>query len=210
MESIQAYETTVADRTHAWMARFVIIPERAFPNGVTPTNEDSLRRFFSFATLQHLPAASALPRALAVLVAYDETEHFPVPAAGSPTVSLPPASVVEPSLFQFAEELSFAEVVPFESSPLSLQALASITLKAAKGGAVTLGAVTAIVAIGQTPFLLIAVPAGIVLCGSAISFGKWFDQHRNDIFSKVFGITPRQPKPIGRKIDLSSDDPKGT
>jgi hypothetical protein len=90
MESIQAYETTVADRTHAWMARFVIIPQRAFPNEVAPTNEDSLRQLFSFATLQQLTAASALPRALAVLVAHDETEQFPVPAGGSPTVSLRP------------------------------------------------------------------------------------------------------------------------
>jgi hypothetical protein len=123
---------------------------------------------------------------------------------------LPPASVVDPALFDFAEELSFAEIVPFEFSPLSLQSLASIALRAAQGGAVSLGAVTAFIVVGQTPLLVVAVPAGIVLCGGAIAFGKWLDQHRDEIFAKILQLKPRRRRRPSRKINLASDEPGET
>ena len=211
MSSVQVYETTVTDGAGNWIARIAVFPQRAFHERQVPTGEASLRELFGFTTFQQLETVSALPRVLAVLLAQDEVEQFPYPSSGAPsTLSLPPPSVVEPALFKFAEELSFTEVVPFESSPLSLQSLASIALKAAQGGATPLGAVTAFVAVGPTPLLLVAVPAGIVLCGSAIAFGKWLDQHRDEFFTKILRITPRRRQRPLRKVTFDPDEPPVT
>jgi hypothetical protein len=42
--------------------------------------------------------------------------------------------------------------------------------------------------------LILAVPSGVVLCGAAISFGKWFDEHRNKILNRLFGFRDRPSK----------------
>jgi len=199
MNIAQIYETTITDSDRNWLARFLVFPQQAFYEHEVPTDEPSLREIFGFTELQPLDTASALPRALAVLLAEDREEQFVTAGRRPPLPSLPPSSVIDTTLFNFAEELSFAEVVPFESSLLSLQSLASITLKAAKAGAVPLGAVTALVAVGQNPALLVAVPAGIVLCGGAIAVSKWFDQHRDEILSKVFRLKQRKT-PVRRRI----------
>jgi len=81
-----------------------------------------LREIFGFTELQPLDTASALPRALAVLLAEDREEQFVTAGRRPPLPSLLLPSY-DTTLFNFAEELSFAEVVPFESSLLSLQSL---------------------------------------------------------------------------------------
>jgi hypothetical protein len=178
----------------------------AFHEQQVPTSEALLKELLALTAFHQLDTVSALPRALAVLLAEDHEEEFPHPPTPAPSMPpLPPSSVIEPALFEFAEELSFAEVVPFESSALSLHSLASIALKAARGGATTLGAVTAYVAVGQTPLLLVAVPAGIVLCGGAIAFGKWLDQHRDEIFAKILGIGRKPRRRPSRGISFSDE-----
>jgi len=173
MITAQIYETTVTDNNRNWLARFLIFPQNAFYEREVAISESSLRELFGLTAFQQLATVSALPRVLAVLLAEDTEEQFQYSARGRPSLPpIPPPSVIEANLYAFAEELAFAEVIPFESSPLSLQSLASIILKAGKAGAVPLGAVTALVAVGQTPLLLIAVPAGIVLCGGAIAVSK--------------------------------------
>lgn len=209
MKSVQAYETTVADDERTKIARFVVFPQRAFLNNQVPTAETELREFFSLSEFRKLENASELPRALAALLAADDLRDLPTPQTESqPIPSLSSPAVIKPDLFAFAEELSFAQVVPFESSLLSLQAMATIFLKAAKGGAVPLGAVAALVAVGTTPALLVAVPAGIVLCGGAIAFGKWVDENRDEVFSKVFGLKPKHRPGRGAKGDAKSGGQK--
>jgi len=211
MSSVQVYETTVTDGEGNWIARIAVFPQRAFHEQQVPTDETSLRAFFGFTEFHQLETASVLPRVLASLLTQDEVEQqFAYPPSGAPSIlSLPPPSVVEPALFEFAEELSFTEIVPFESSPLSLQSLASIALKAAQGGATPLGAVTAFVAVGPTPLLLVAVPLGIVLCGGAVAFGKWLDQHREELFTKILRVTSRRRQRPRRAMKLS-DEPEKT
>jgi len=46
--------------------------------------------------------------------------------------------------------------------------------------------------VGQNPALLVAVPAGIVLCGGAIAVSKWFDQHRDEDTVKIFRLKQRK------------------
>jgi hypothetical protein len=64
-------------------------------------------------------------------------------------------------LSPFAQYLVYAPLVPFESSPLTAKALSDL---AAAGGGI--GAAVGAYATGD-PLLLLAVPAGIVVCGAA-------------------------------------------
>jgi hypothetical protein len=77
VNSTQAYESTVADSSRTWLARFVVIPQRAFGDSSVPTDETAVQEFFGCTILEQLQTASALPRALAVLIAYHEKEQFP-------------------------------------------------------------------------------------------------------------------------------------
>ncbi len=61
----------------------------------------------------------------------------------------------------FAQYLAYAPLVPFESSPLAPRALSDL---AAAGGGI--GAAVGAYATGDS-LLLLAVPAGIVVCGAA-------------------------------------------
>jgi len=79
-----------------------------------------------------------------------------------------PSSVIDTTLFNFAEELSFAE--SFRSSRHYFPSVFGFyNIKAAKAGAVPLGAVTALVAVGQIRSAR-RCSSGIVLCGGAIVF----------------------------------------
>jgi hypothetical protein len=91
-----------------------------------------------------------------------------------------------------AEQAAFAPVVAFESSPLAAASLASIAIKAAHAGPIAIGSVVGFLAAGPTPFLLVTVPAGIVLCGASTAFAKWIIEHRDDVLGSIVGIGKRR------------------
>jgi hypothetical protein len=74
-------------------------------------------------------------------------------------------TTTDPALVEFAHELAFTELVPFEASAPIFRSLASISII---GGVLTAGTKVGLVAAGATPFVLITVPLGIILCGAAI------------------------------------------
>jgi hypothetical protein len=92
----------------------------------------------------------------------------------------------------FASYAASARVIPFEQSPLGAESLASIAVNSVKVGTIGLGATVGFLAAGPTPFLLIAVPLGIVLCGVSVSFTKWLEENRRKIWGKLLA---QQPKP---------------
>lgn len=65
----------------------------------------------------------------------------------------------------FAEKLCLECDIPFENSSLSAEALVKLVTKATGVG---LGAFAGFVAVGASPLLMVAVPAGMVLCGAAM------------------------------------------
>lgn len=200
MSTLQVYETTVTDAGRNWTARFAVFPQRSF-YGEIPTSEDALRSLLSLTAFEQVHTASALPQVLALLLDRDELDASPQHGHGESAI--PESSEVDSELFAFAEELSFTEVVPFESSPLSPKSLASVVLQASKAGAAPLGAMVAYAAVGSTPLLLVAVPTAIVLCGGAVAFGKWLDQHRDELFANILGATSKQRRKPMRRIKLN-------
>ncbi len=70
-----------------------------------------------------------------------------------------------PEVLAFAEYVTYANVVPVEHSPLSLDSLGN--LLASRSGAAAGVGVGIMVAGGPTPLLLVTVPLGMIIVGSA-------------------------------------------
>jgi hypothetical protein len=98
-----------------------------------------------------------------------EFEQFPEPAWWSSPRAHPPTPLA------VAEGLLLSTDIPFESSPLSGQSIASVV-----GAAAGAGLAAAAVGRVMTPWLLIAVPAGVVLMKAADGLAGALGDGRGD------------------------------
>jgi hypothetical protein len=190
MEMVQLYETTVGDRESGQVVRFLSIPGRS----IAITNE----------TIDHptqIPLADALgihelhpvrPSDLAkaillMLRAEDATNVENLQAQAVLTQFFQAQSPTDP-LMSFAEQIAYTDLIPFEESPVGLVSLASKAAKLANSP-VALGAFIGVIAGGTSPFVLIAVPAGIILCGAAKVISEALDKNRDRILERVLGLS---------------------
>jgi hypothetical protein len=158
----QLFATTLYDRHQPQQLSFVFIPTRSMANRFVP--ELSVLRTI---------APSYLPAALASLLSP------PVPSNPFSWADTPPPVgyvFVDPNSIGFAEYVAFSEVVPFEESPLRSKSLMTL--------AVATGAKIGLIAGGATPFVLLTVPAGIILCTAGVIFGPALGEK----VSKLIGV----------------------
>lgn len=173
MSIVQVYETTILETDKNLAFNFIIFPSRSLKQEVVDLLNSSVN------TTQ-------------ALVDYLELRDFSyIEQHSIDQLSLDIADILSRETGKdvelckaFSQYLAYSRIIPFEQSPLTPDALATI----AKGGSIALGATIGYVVAGSTPFLLITVPAGIVLCGAAYSFSKWIEENRNEIWKKVFKI----------------------
>jgi hypothetical protein len=170
MEFLQTYETRVTDDTGRFSLTVLTIPARSFG------------RFEKFSPN---PAAIAEVLGGRYIPIYRESiDEALLRVLVTPLVLRTQAGNYDPDLEDrrtFAEHVAEAPIVPFEHSPLGGESLAKI----AKAGPAGLGAVVGYLAAGSTPYLLIAVPLGIVLCGASMSFAKWLEKNYNRIWANI-------------------------
>jgi hypothetical protein len=155
----QVFSTTLYDRYQPQSLSFVFVPARSMvsvPDLNTVKNLIDPTAFF-FQTI----APSYLPAALASLLS-DPTG--PNPFSWAQHLSSPGHIWVEPNRLGFAEYVAYSESVPIEESPLKAKSVMAV--------AVTAGANIGLVAGGGTPFVLLTVPAGIILCTAGVVFGQ--------------------------------------
>jgi hypothetical protein len=119
---IQMFETTVADRETGYSFRFLSIPNRSISSNLNGKDlQNALKDALNLQSIQPL-RASDLSNAIMAMVqvdkATDEEETIRTQAILNQFVNprLPPPP--PPDLLQFAEEVAFAEIIPFEESPL--------------------------------------------------------------------------------------------
>jgi hypothetical protein len=169
----QLFTTTLYDRHQPQQLSFVFIPARSLANlqfldlNAVKDLIDPNASWFSTIPPSYLPAA------LASLLSFPgQSNPFPWWHG-----HLPPAGTVwiDPNSLGFAEYVAFSEVLPFEESPLR-----SISPMAA---AVSAGATIGLIAGGATPFVLLTVPVGIILCTAGVTFGPAL----GDKMSKLIG-----------------------
>ena len=159
----QVYETTIADTASDLSAHFVTVPARSL-GGRSYLFQGSE---WSLETLGLLRIADVpfggVARSLAACLISEDVEEFLRRFDRGFEEETIHSSVRLPKPFEFAEYLTFARVVPFEQPSLSADSLGNILTAQGHGEA---GYVYH-EATG-TPLLAVAIPQGVVICGSAL------------------------------------------
>lgn len=163
---VQTYESSISDALGNWSFSYIVVPRRSLEVHQLSTDladvcgELDLNSVQSQSELDDL----YLPFAITAILLAQKTGMSAIEIFDT-------ASPLEPSLqdehnraFVFAKEAAFADVIPFEQSPLEATSLVSTLIK---GGGTGVGAFIGWVLAGPTPLLLITVPAGMILCGAA-------------------------------------------
>jgi hypothetical protein len=159
---VQIYETTIADTTSDLSAHFVTVPARSL-GGSSYLFEGS---DWPLETLGLLRIADVpfggVARSLAACLVSDDVEEFLRRFRQGFEEETRHSSVQLPKPFVFAEYLTFARVIPFEQPSLSADSLGNILTAQGHGEAGYMYHEET-----RTPLLAVAIPAGMVLCGSA-------------------------------------------
>jgi len=158
----QIHETTIADVTSDLSAHFVTVPARSL-GGSSYHLQDSEG---PFETLGLLPIADVpfggVARSLAACLVSDDVETFVRKFHQGFEEETSHSSVQLPEPLVFAEYLTFARVVPFEQPSLSADSLGNILTAQGYGEAGYMYHEAT-----KTPLLAVAIPLGMVICGSA-------------------------------------------
>lgn len=156
----QIYETTLSDSESDLSAHFVVVTARSL-GGSSYLFRGLLERL-GLLRFADVPSGRVVHSLAACLVSED-AEDFMRRFDGLFEEESRHGSVGLPAHFAFAEYLTFARVIPFEwSTPLSADSLGNILTAQGRGQAGYMYYEET-----GTPVLFVAVPAGMVICGSS-------------------------------------------
>lgn len=158
----QIYETTIADSESGLSAHFVIVPSRSL-GGRTYLFREANGPLLALGlqSLADVPLGGVV-RSLTACLSSEDVDEFLRRFHEGFKEEISKPSWETPAPFAFAEYLTFARVIPFEWSTFSADSLGSILTAQGYGEAAY-----AYYEGTNVPMLVIAVPAGIVVCGSA-------------------------------------------
>ncbi len=180
VNAAQLYETMVVDRDSDLVAQFLVVSKDWFRNEnlLLPRNVDDIAGLLGLKNVIVIKSPALLLHAVASMLHVDDpqgaVQHFQGILNGTAKVDL---EDIDPRVLEFAYYLTFERVIPFESSPFDAQAIMTIVAKAkspdAIGAAIGVGAT-----IGgfSGAWMLLTVPAGIVMVRAAKKVGKLIDQ----------------------------------
>jgi hypothetical protein len=158
----QIYETTITDSESGLSAHFVIVPSRSLGDGSYLYREPNGPLLaLGLLSLADVPLGGVV-RSLAACLSSEDVDEFLGRFHEGFKEEISKPSWETPARFAFAEYLTFARVIPFEWSTFSPDSLGNILTAQGYGQA-------AYVYYEGTnvPMLVIAIPAGILICGSA-------------------------------------------
>jgi hypothetical protein len=159
---VQIYETTIADTTSDLSAHFVTVPARSLGGrSYLYQGSDWPLETLGLLRIADVPFGS-VARSLAACLLSDNVEEFLRRFEQGFEDVTRHSSVQVPKPFVFAEYLTFARVVPFEQPSLSADSLGNILTAQGHGEAGYMYHEET-----RTPLLAVAIPAGMVICGSA-------------------------------------------
>jgi len=159
----QIYETTVYNRDTGRAFGFATAPARSFPERETPTMDrlvelGDLPDAIRIRPVEAWNLPFLLDAALGRFPDFPYEFHFYF----DPLESARPRRTPSP----FAQHLAYAPIIPFEASPLGGKSLAEVLTTAGTGTGAVVGAYAM-----QEPLVLVAVPAGIIVCKAASHVG---------------------------------------
>jgi hypothetical protein len=158
----QIYETTIADTTSDLAAHIVTVPARSLGgSSYLFEGSDWPLEMLGLLRIADVPFGG-VARSLAACLVSDDVEEFLRKFDQGFEEETKHSSTRLPKPFVFAEYLTFARVVPFEQPSLSADSLGNILTAQDHGEAGYMYHEAT-----GTPLLAVAIPAGMVICGSA-------------------------------------------
>ena len=158
----QIYESTIADIASDLSAHFVTIPARSLGgSSYLFEGSDWPLEMLGLLRIADVPFGG-VARSLAACLVSDDVEEFLRKFDQGFEEETKHSSTQLPKPFVFAEYLTFARVVPFEQPSLSADSLGNILTAQGRGEAGYMYHEAT-----KTPLLAVAIPAGMVICGSA-------------------------------------------
>jgi hypothetical protein len=158
----QIYESTIADIASDLSAHIVTVPARSLGgSSYLFEGSDWPLEMLGLLRIADVPFGG-VARSLAACLVSDDVEEFLRKFDQGFEEETKHSSTQLPKPFVFAEYLTFARVVPFEQPSLSADSLGNILTAQGRGEAGYMyHEATGI------PLLAVAIPAGMVICGSA-------------------------------------------
>jgi hypothetical protein len=200
---LQTYETSILSDDSDHAIHVVVVPKRSLPlSGDFP-----LETVFQELELTKLAPTdpSNLARHLAVLFSSQLPNHELPQTLASAAMATNPQFQPSPDDIRFAEFVSFERLIPIEESPLSQESLAKLATTASGVG---IGAFIGFVAFGSSPFLLITVPVGMIICGAARGVGQALEEGLRDRLVRwLKGEKAERPRPPRRRRQDASETP---
>jgi hypothetical protein len=158
----QVYESTIADTASDLSAHFVTIPARSL-GGSSYLFEGSEGPLETLGLLRIADVPfGGVARSLAACLISSDVEEFLRRFHRGFEEEFSHSSTQLPLPFVFAEYLTFARVVPLEQPSLSADSLGNILTAQGHGEAGYMNHEAS-----NTPVLAVAIPEGMVICGSA-------------------------------------------
>ena len=158
----QIYESTIADITSDLSAHLVTVPARSLGgSSYLYQGSDWPLETLGLLRIADVPFGG-VARSLAACLVSDDVEEFLRRFKEGFEEETRHSSTQLPKPFVFAEYLTFARVIPFEQPPLSADSLGNILTAQGHGEAGYMYHEET-----RTPLLAVAIPAGMVICGSA-------------------------------------------
>jgi hypothetical protein len=158
----QIYETTIADSASDLSAHFVTVPARSLGGGsYLFRGSDGPLETLGLLRIADVPFGG-VARSLAACLVSEDAEEFQRRFHQGFEEETSHSSTRLPASFVFAEYLTFARVIPFEQPALSADSLGNILTAQVHGEAGYMYHEAT-----GTPLLAVAIPPGMVICGSA-------------------------------------------
>lgn len=166
MAIIQIYETTILEHESDCGLGLLVVPARSMPmNELRATPAELLERLDL--EMGERVSPRDVVKAIAALLWGQMDRGHPLEIYSALLDRDMGGIIGDRAVIQFAEEASFARLVPFEQSPIDLESIVSLFTKASSTSGVALGAYAGWAVAGPTPLLFVSVTGGMLLFGAA-------------------------------------------
>src|ERR671913_596705 len=158
----QIYETTIADSASDLSAHFLTVPARSLGGGSYLFHgTDGPLETLGLLRIADVPFGGVARSLAACLISRDVEEFLRKFDQGFEEETEHSSTQLRKP-FEFAEYLTFARVIPFEQPSLSADSLGNILTAQGRGEAGYMYH-----EVTKIPLLAVAIPSGMVICGSA-------------------------------------------
>lgn len=161
MQIVESYETVVQDLNSELDARIAYFPSTQLAGGWQWDEVDAAADALNVRLLRPIDSIQKLTASIAFSISGGEIRDI--------------ESTVPTQLLEFANYISHAELVPLRNSPWDIHSLSGIILSRSSAA---IEATVGLIAGSGGPFVLVTVPAGIILVGGAIGLGQALEEGR--------------------------------